>query len=578
VPTRPPDDGYAAQAARAVRDAFVTFETEFLAITGRARARFESRDWGGNNRDAAERLDLYAKVMSSLHLRVSSLLGPRTSEPGLWRHMKRAYVERIDGLDNAELARTFYNSLTRKIFSTVGVRPDIEFLSEESVVDDTEPDPAIYRRYERNGTTHELIRGILADYALEAPYRDVDGDAQQIAEAIERYLASRGPTPIDAVEVLRSVFYRHKSAFLIGRIISGKLVVPLVLPLCHDAHGVTVDAVLMTHDAISILFSFTRAHFHVDTVCPSKLIVFLRSIMPIKPVAELYIALGFHKHGKTELYRDLQRYLGQSTDRFETAEGDRGMVMLVFTLRHYDVVFKIIRDEFDRPKQSTRRDVMDRYRLVFKHDRVGRLVDAQEFEHLEFRKSLFSEELLEELQRDAANSVRVEGDRVVISHLYTERKVSPLNLYLRQANEGAARQVVIDYGNSIKELAAANIFPGDFLLKNFGVTRHGRVVFYDYDELCRITDCNFRRIPPARSPEEELDPEPWFNVGPDDIFPEEFERFLGLPAPLREVFVRHHAELFRAEYWKGLQERLERGEIMDFFAYGQEWRLKRGVD
>jgi isocitrate dehydrogenase kinase/phosphatase len=290
-------------------------------------------------------------------------------------------------------------------------------------------------------------------------------------------------------------------------------------------------------------------------------------------MAELYIALGFNKHGKTELYRHLRQHLRRFPDRFEYADGDRGMVMVVFTLPRYDGVFKVIRDRFAYPKQTTRAAVMDRYRLVFERDRVGRLVDAQEFEHLTFSRDRFDDDLLRDLLDEAGQTVAVEGDRVVIKHLYTERKVTPLNLYLRRSSAPAAWQAVVDYGRAIKELAAANIFPGDFLLKNFGVTRHGRVVFYDYDELCLLTDCNFRKMPEARHPEEELDPEPWFNVGPDDIFPEEFRRFLGLRDAQRELFVRYHVDLFDPEFWRGLQDRLRAGEILDFFPYPQERRL-----
>jgi len=291
-------------------------------------------------------------------------------------------------------------------------------------------------------------------------------------------------------------------------------------------------------------------------------------------VAELYIALGYDRHGKAELFRDLSRHLAASTDRFEFAEGDRGMVMVVFTLPSYDMVFKVIRDRFAHPKQTTRRQVLERYELVFHHDRAGRLVDAQQFEHLTFPRRRFGEDLLAELREETADTVSIEGDRVAIRHLYVERRVRPLNLFLREAPPAAARAATLDFGQTIKDLAATNIFPGDVLLKNFGVTRHGRVIFYDYDELAPLTDCNFRRLPEPRTLEEEMAAEPWFYVGPHDMFPEEFLPFIGLHGELRELFLQAHGDLFDAEFWKRMQALHRAGEIVDIFPYQEAHRLR----
>ena len=392
---------------------------------------------------------------------------------------------------------------------------------------------------------------------------------------IEGHLASvLRSTRIDAIETLRAVFYRNKGAYIVGRIRNGNHMIPVVFALLNADDGVHVDTVLLVGGDVSILFSFTRAYFHVEAKCPRELIVFLKTIMPLKPIAELYTSIGLNRHGKTELYRSLRKHLDNTADRFHLAAGDRGMVMIVFTLPFYDVVFKVIRDDFTFPKVHSRREVKERYRLVFKHDRVGRLVDAQEFEHLEFRKDRFSEELLHELTTEASRTVSVEGSDIVIKHLYTERKVTPLNLYIRKSTERDAGRAVVDYGNASKELAAANVFPGDFLLKNFGVTRHGRVVFYDYDELCLLTDCNFRILPVARTAEDELESETWFAVADNDVFPEEFERFLELDGRLRDQFRKHHSDLFTVEFWRGLQDRLRDGEIMDVFPYPEAQRFR----
>jgi isocitrate dehydrogenase kinase/phosphatase len=306
---------------------------------------------------------------------------------------------------------------------------------------------------------------------------------------------------------------------------------------------------------------------------PRDLVRFLKSIMPRKPVAELYIAIGYNKHGKTELYRDLVRHIEESSDEFIIAPGDRGMVMSVFTLPSFDVVFKVIRDRFAYPKTASRRDVIGRYQLVFKHDRAGRLADVQEFEHLTFPRARFSESLLSELAGEAADSVTIGPRAVEIKHLYVERRMIPLNLYIREAPLRAARDAVIDYGQAVRDLAATNIFPGDMLLKNFGVTRHGRVVFYDYDELCLVTDCHFREIPRAADESEEFGSEPWFYVGPDDIFPEEFLNFMGLGGELREAFLKAHGELLTPRYWNQIQQRHRAGELLDIIPYTCQRRL-----
>jgi isocitrate dehydrogenase kinase/phosphatase len=334
-----------------------------------------------------------------------------------------------------------------------------------------------------------------------------------------------------------------------------------------------VDAVLLTEDEASIVFSFTRSYFFVEADHSREMVAFLRSLMPIKPVGEIYDAIGHPRHGKTELYRALLDHLQRSDDRFETAPGQKGMVMLVFALPAYDLVFKVIRDEFPPPKAVTRRQVMRKYDLVFRHDRAGRLVDAREFEHLEFDRARFAPAVLDELRSEATKSAEVTDDKVVLHHVYTERRLRPLDLYLREAGEERSRAAIVDYGESIRDLARSNIFPGDMLLKNFGVTRHGRVVFYDYDELAVLTDCRFREVPKARYDEEEMAGEPWFFVGENDVFPEEFLPFLGLDDAAREAFLAQHRDLLAVHFWTQMQEQHRAGHVPDIFPYPQSKRF-----
>ncbi len=564
--------------ARVIYDAFDGYHARFRGVTGRARARFECCDWHGLRDDAAERLDLYRQVVDPTVRDVRALLGERVEDRLTWAGMKAVYSGQIADRDDWELAETFFNSITRRIFTTVGVDPAIEFVDTDF---DTPPTPTtrpVYRAYDRPASGCDLLRAILEDYRHGVEYADEDGDVARAGAVLEGHLADSGSRPvIDRVEMLLPVFYRNKGAYLVGRLWSGGRLLPLAIALLHDRRGIVVDAVLLDEDDLSMVFSFAHSYFHVDVERPYEIVAFLRSVMPRKRVAELYISLGYHKHGKTELYRDLLQCLASSEERFEIAPGERGMVMEVFALPEYDLVLKIIKDRFAEPKSTTRQAVMQKYHLVFRRDRAGRLVDAQEYEHLELGRDRFAPELLDRLLDAAASTVSVVGDRVVIRHAYIERRVTPLDIYLREAEPEAAHAAALDFGRAIKDLAASNIFPGDFWLKNFGVTRHGRVVFYDYDELTLLTDCRFSQMPHPRDEIEELAGEPWFYVGENDVFPEEFRTFLRLPRGLNDVFVQQHGDLFDLAYWTGTQERLRDGEVLDIFPYAQGRRLTRDV-
>jgi isocitrate dehydrogenase kinase/phosphatase len=565
----------ALAAAREIHAAFRDYFLKFVVLSRRAHERFARADWPGHQRDATRRLDLYADSLSKLHARLGRTLDGRLTDHGLWCEVKRVFEPLAATDPNPELERTFFNSVTRQIFSTVGVDPRIEFVQAEPQAPPAAGADPIIVRYEARDETADVILRILEDHRPEAPYRDAEADARLVGLRVDDLLMRGAGSPsLEAFEVLRPAFFRNKAAYLVGRIRTRSATIPLVLPLLHTPQGVAVDAVLTNTEDVSILFSFTRSYFHVATDRPRAVIAFLQSIMPNKPVAELYISLGLYKHGKTELYRSLERHLERSSDQFEIASGDEGLVMLVFTLPSYDRVFKLIRDSFLYPKQTTPEEVRQRYRLVFERDRVGRLVEAQQFEHLRFRRDRFSPALLAKLREAAARTVHEDGAWLTIEHLYTERRVRPLNLYLREVGPNEARLAVLDYGTAIKELAAANIFPGDFLLKNFGVTRHQRVVFYDYDELCLLSDCRFLKLPVARTPEDELAAEPWFTVAENDVFPEEFRRFLGLSPELAETLERHHGDLFTPEFWQGMQERHRAGEVVDFYPYSVNLRLR----
>jgi isocitrate dehydrogenase kinase/phosphatase len=566
----------ARDAAERIRRGFDRYLDAFLEVTARAQRRFETQDWLAAQADAHERLELYARVIDGVVAEVRSLLGAGAEEPATWTAMRGAFSPLIAGHPAMEIAETFFNSVTRRVFHTIGTNPAIEYLDFRFERASGHSLPAPGRTFAAVPDVASAVHTLLAACAFRAPWRDVQGDAARAAARIERaWTEGDAPFAIEVLEVLDPVLYRRKGAYLVGRVRGGGRVMPVVLALVHGADGIAVDAVLVTEDEASIVFSFTRSHFQAVVRRPAETIAFLRSLMPMKPVGELYNALGFHKHGKTEFWRQVQRHLARTDELIVRAAGSRGMVMEVFTLPTLDVVFKVIKDTFPPPKQVTGDEVKRRYRMVFAHDRAGRLVDAQLFEGLSFPLARFSRTLLEELLASASRSVRVDGDQVAIRHCYAERRVRPLDVHLQDAGVDEAKRVALDYGQTIRDLAVTGVFAGDLLLKNFGVTRHGRVVFYDYDELRLLEECRFRDVPAARTDEDELMDEPWFTVGPDDVFPTELARFVPFSGAVREAFLAAHGCLYDPAWWRGLQERRAAGELADIYPYVEERRLSR---
>ena len=563
-----------ATGAAVVLAAFERHGQRFARITARARRHFVRGDWTAAQKDAVRRLDLYGECVEDALAGVRERLGALAADRTTWHAIRSLYACAVAERRNAELAETFYNSCVRRMFHIVGVDPELEFVAIHAAEPPARVSEKVVRVFPREGALEALVRRVLDTLDLGGTWDDLEGDSRRVSEAV---VAVADERRIRAVELARAVFFRGKAAYLVGRLLTDGAPIPLLLALRNPSGRVFVDAVLLTEDEVSIVFSFARAYFLVSWPQPRELVAYLRVIMPRKPVSELYTAIGLHRHGKTELYRSLLRHLVASDDRFEIAPGQRGMVMCVFMLPGFDVVFKVLRDRFDPPKTVTHEEVRQKYRLVFRHDRAGRLVDAQQFEHLEFRRDRFAPELLEQLQRLAGETVRVHGDTVVIRHLYTERRLRPLDLYLREADPAGAREAVLDYGQVLRDLAATNIFPGDMLLKNFGVSRHGRLIFYDYDELAPLSECRFRELPRSSDEDAELAGEPWYYVGERDIFPEEFRTFLGLKGELLETFLSHHEELLGVAFWHRMQDAHARGEVLDIYPYRASRRLRRGA-
>ncbi len=542
------------ETAERIFAAFADYDCQFSAITRRARRRFEEREWKLGVRDAVERIELYDRRVEKCLAALIGHMGRHIADPSVWAATRAGYAELIETCPDREFYKTFFNSLTRKVFNTVGVNPEVEFVAPElePVLDAAD---APVRARPVDTSLPAACEALLAELPWAGRIADLPGVGRLVANEIARFCAARELSRVMRIETLEPVFYRTTRAYVVGRLVGNGWHVPLVIALRHGDAGIVVDTVMLSDYAVRPLFGFSRSYFHADLPRVGAAVGFLRSMMPGKATGELYTVLGRAKQGKTERYRTLFHHLQQSSDRFVHAEGERGMVMIVFTLPSLDIVFKVIRDRFAYPKTTSREEVMEKYHFVFRHDRVGRLVDAQEFRRLRFPRSRFAPELRDELLSAASESCRIEGEDLIVEHCYIERRIRPLNLYLQEADEADARRAAADYGQAIRDLARSNVFPGDLLLKNFGVTRHGRVIFYDYDELCLVTDCRFRDLPAARGEEDELRAEPWFYVGPNDVFPAQWLNFLGLRGTLREAFLDRHAELLEPDYWRDLKRR-----------------------
>ena len=561
-----------------IHERFCDYEDRFRRITLRAPERFMNRQWAIVQADTTERLNLYATVVDQTEIDIRSLLIDRIAEDKLWTEAKVDYAVRIADRDDRELAETFFNSVTRRIFGTVGVNRQIEFVHDNHQPALPCPTASVFNTYPLAGAIEPVIRQIFSDCSdLKFDLTGLEKDVPRIVQSIGKRLSLMNDrTQPVRIEMIRHIFYRGQGAYLIGRMVSGERIIPLAMALLNSSEGVVVDALVLDADGVSIVFSYTRSAFHVTVEKLGELVGFLKSIMPAKPEAEIYSAIGYFKHGKTVLYQDVCRHTAECTDdRFRISPGKRGMVMVVFDMADHEMVVKLIRDRFDNPKKTTRSKVIEQYDFVFNHYRVGRLIEAHTFEHLSFDRCWFSDDLIDHLLAEAGQTVHFVDDRVIIDHAYLERRVTPLDIYLKEETNEKAEAAVVDFGNAIKDLAFANIFPGDMLLKNFGVTRHGRVVFYDYDEIVPLTACRFRKIPQARSYMEEMSDEPWYAVGEDDVFPEEFSRFLGLTPEHRSLFLNHHADLLTPDFWVMAQEEIRTGHLRHIRPYHTRYQLQR---
>lgn len=574
-------DPRALDIAKALLDGFNRHYTLFRQTSAEAKQRFEAADWHGQQKSQAQRIEFYDRRVEEAAERLereflASMLSRET-----WQQVKLYYIGLLIEHHQPELAETFFNSVTTKILHRSYFKNDFIFVrpavATEYIENDEPAATPTYRAYyPSRETLRETLIRIVDNYQLQRDFEDLGRDVEYVLSALQQQLGDVKLRANFQIQVLSSLFFRNKGAYIVGKYINGFHEIPFALPILHNKAGqLIIDAVLFGEDELLLLFSFARAYFMVEMEIPSAYVQFLRSLMPRKPRWEIYNALGLAKQGKNVFYRDFLYHLRHSSDKFRIAPGIKGMVMLVFDLPSFPFVFKVIKDFYPPQKDTSREQIMGKYLLVKTHDRVGRMADTLEYSNVEFPLSRFDEELLAELKEFCPSVLEMEGDSLIIKHVYIERRMVPLNIYLQEATPEQVRHAVVEYGNAIKDLVSANIFPGDMLWKNFGITRNGKIVFYDYDEIEYLTDCNFRKVPEPRNEEEEMSGEVWYSVGPHDVFPETFGPFLLGNPQVREVFMEHHADLLDAAYWQAHKDRILAGHVHDVFPYDRGKRFRR---
>jgi isocitrate dehydrogenase kinase/phosphatase len=573
-------DSRAFEIAQALLGGFDDHYRRFRATSADAKGRFERGDWAGQQRAQALRIEFYDARVAETTALLEERFAAASLPMDVWQQVKLHFIGLLTNHRQPELAETFFNSVCTRILHHAYFHNDFIFvrpaISTEYIENDEPAARPTYRAYYPTpATLRDTIARVITNFQLDGEFVDLNRDAGRVLEAVTRQLGDFRWRANFQLQVLSSLFFRNKGAYVVGKVINGFSETPFALPILRrESDGrFFIDAALFGEDDLAVLFSFARAYFLVDMEVPSACVQFLRSLMPRKPRSELYAALGLQKQGKSLFYRDFLAHLRHSSDRFRIAPGIKGMVMLVFDLPSFPFVFKVIKDFYPPAKDTSRELIQRKYLLVKTHDRVGRMADTLEYTRVAFPKHRFEEALLAELRHFCPSVIEESGDDLVLRHVYIERRMVPLNLYLQDATPEQLERAVIEYGNAIKDLVAANIFPGDMLWKNFGATRHGKVVFYDYDEIEYLTDCNFRHVPVPRNEEEEMSGEVWWPVAPRDVFPETFAPFLLGDPRVREVFLRHHADLLDADYWNQQKDRILAGHVHDVFPYDVQRRF-----
>ena len=573
----------ASKLARSVFAGFEAMFSQFLNITLGAQSRFEQRQYHSVQSAMRERLQVYEREVKNVSEAVRVIAYAELTCPQTWQLAKNIYGDMVQNHENKPIAHTFFNSTFGAIWDDKKIRTVHLFVLKAKYRSEPRSYESLVSRVSLHNGFNNAVKTLITNQVFRVPFSHLEldvatlqstlmqGAKQQCKQVYELINLNDG-----YIEYANSLFFRNKACYLIGRCIAKNGDnMPFAIAILNTDEGLKLDAVMMGADQLSLLFGFARTYFMVDTDKPARYVDYLSVLMPHKQRFELFNAIGFIKHAKTEFYRYKVDTTKNSPANFKyvTAPGTPGMVMLVFTIEGLDYVYKVIKDKFSAPKTATKAQVIDKYNFVKQADRVGRLVDTHEFRYLAFDLSRFSDELLEQMKSQIGSSIVISGKALILKHVYVERKMTPLNLYINQCDNKTLESVMHDYGKAIKELAGANIFPGDMLMKNFGVTRWGRVVFYDFDEICPLTDCNFREVPQTQNALEELSSNSYFDIAENDIFPSQFKVFFSANEVAFNYFNNEHSNLFLATFWQDCQQQVHNGYLPDVYPYKQSWRF-----
>ncbi|QRN41672.1 MAG: bifunctional isocitrate dehydrogenase kinase/phosphatase [Neisseriaceae bacterium] len=569
------------QQAQAIADTILSgfnrHYTLFRSISAKAKELFEAGEWLEIQKLVANRIRMYDDRVLECVAKLKKDFAANVLNEKMWKGTKLAYIVLLINHKQPELAETFFNSVSNKILGKNYFNNKLIFLKPAISTEYIESETGTFNTFYPKNELRQILADVLNYFDWKIPFADIEQDIENVLGAAKNFLKDKWP--LDELnlhfKILHSPFYRNKCAYIFGQIINGHTRYPFSVAVIHNSKGeLVIDTVLFEPKQIAGLFSFSRAYFLVDMDVPSGYVNFLKSMLPMRDKTDFYTMLGLQKQSKNIFFRDFAEHLRYSSDDFILAPGIKGLVMIVFTLPSFPYVFKIIKDYFGPNKNFDRTYVKNKYELVKKHDRVGRLADTLEYTNVAIPLSRCSEELLTELKELAPSQIKICKDLLIIKHVYIERRLKPLNIQMKKAPQEEKENLVIEYGNTLKDLATANIFPGDMLYKNFGLTSYGKLIFYDYDEIEYMTNCNFKKIPPPPNPEYELSDEVWYPVQPGDVFPEEFAPFLLGDPEVRKVFLKHHKDLLTPEFWQKKKDNILAGVVEDFFPYPESLRFK----
>lgn len=543
------------QIAHIIFNEYAQYRQQVEHYTALAAKRFIDADWQGQRLAVRSRIKLHDNCLTALHQQlanIDSTYWTRERWKATYDHYVKLLASKVDSL-----AISFFDAVGRLLYKGDAPTYLSSVAIEELVHTDTQ---LVSTAWQGEASLMQLLKAT-------GFYDKIKAVEQKQLQLFSEFQQNHNVGNQGILQACTDLFYRNRHAYMVGRIVIETRSLPFILCFVHADDAIELNAVLFGEDALKNIFSFSRSYFLMHTQRPIVIVNFLRLLMPSKPEAQLYINLGYQFHGRELLLHTVEGQGKNLPELFTEAPGTRGLVMVVITQRSSEFVIKLIRDECKPPKNTLPEEVHQKYAFVAAQDRVGRLADAQRIDFLRLPRYAFPPALIDLIQAECSQSCALTAEWLVLRSVYVERKLVPLNIFLETNSGDQLYQALLDFGNAIREMAMSNIFAGDLLIKNFGVTPEGRVIFYDYDEIVPVTSCNFRVMPAPANHEQEYENESWLVVKDEDVFPEEWPKFLIAEGPQREFCKDQHADIFRASYWNAIKNMHERGEIVDIQPY-----------